>query len=502
MTQSNNNGQRGDKPDVVDINGIVVSALSNKLTTMQVGVGSNDQPSLDPDNDTSPNVSTLDKLTAGVASSQQEMLLTPPLSIKNDERGGSLSSSGRRSIVTSMRLQRQGFVGRNRSVDFAMKSIRRGSSEWHNTLRPFVADIAFESFVQRRYQSATISFRPYTCHAAVLFVDLSDYSMITAAIAHRGAHALSSIVNAYLSRLLVIVREYGGDVIKFAGDAVLVVWYGASEDDLQINTLTAAKCGMEMQKRAGQHAVDGTSLQFRIHCGLSCGPLESEIFDAPNHVNMQRLFHSVGGTSLIELSDLVDMAKAGEICLSDDAVAHIGATYGRYEECSNLTDGTRYQLLTDLVFEHNIVEKIETHIMKSTCDRNMKRQKSMEEDFIHPNVIKLLSHGGLSPTHISQMRNLCVLFIAMTSSIGSSVNWLMEVQTILDKHRCPSKLNFWFLVTNLTNVFYFFDKTSTNSSQSCSVFLLLQLFKLLTMTKVYILLLQLIFRNLFQNVVY
>ena len=34
------------------------------------------------------------------------------------------------------------------------------------------------------------------------------------------------------------------------------------------------------------------------------------------------------------------------------------------------------------------------------------------------------------------MRNLCVLFIAMTSE-GCSVNWLMEVQAILDKNRCP-----------------------------------------------------------------
>jgi hypothetical protein len=34
------------------------------------------------------------------------------------------------------------------------------------------------------------------------------------------------------------------------------------------------------------------------------------------------------------------------------------------------------------------------------------------------------------------MRNLCILFIAMTSK-GSSVNWLMEVQGILDQNRCP-----------------------------------------------------------------
>jgi hypothetical protein len=67
-------------------------------------------------------------------------------------------------------------------------------------------------------------------------------------------------------------------------------------------------------------------------------------------------------------------------------------------------------------------------------------ERALEENFlhkfIHPKVLGLLSHGGLTPTQIAQIRNLCVLFIAMTSN-SSSVNWLMEVQSILDRNRCP-----------------------------------------------------------------
>ena len=357
--------------------------------------------------------------------------------------------NGRRSVVTSMRLQRQGFVGRERSADFALKSIRRGSTEWHTTLRPFVADIAFESMIQRRYQSETISFRPFSCYAAVLFVDLSNYSAITSALAARGAHALSSVVNEYLSRLLEIVRHFGGDVIKFAGDAVVIVWYSVLDKDLPINTFTAARCVLEMQKKAGQHPVDGTNLQFRIHCGLSCGLLESEVFSAPNHVNMQRLFHSIGGDALGELSELVDLAKAGEVCISDAVVNFLGSR-GIYRDCID-ANGKNHKLLIDLICEKDDFEKVDLHVLESIGNRQRKRQTSMEEEFIHPTVIKLLSHGGLSPMQISQMRNLCVLFIAMTSSIGSSVNWLMEVQAILDKHRCPSKCNVFSLAVDDTS---------------------------------------------------
>lgn len=342
-----------------------------------------------------------------------------------------------RSVSTSLRLSRQGFRVSGRKTTFAVKSIRHGSQEWHSSLRPFVADLAFFSLTQRRF-SSQISFRPYACHAAVLFVDLSGYSKITAAIAHRGAHTLSTLVNSYLARLLDIVRVHGGDVLKFAGDAILVVWYGAPDDnndDWKMNLLAAAMCVLEMQRVAGHHPVDGTSLSFRIHCGLTCGLLESEIFAAPNHVHMQRLYHSVGGDCLQEISELVEMAKPGEVCVSGAVAEYLG-TRGTYQSIPN-QGGCK--ILTGLSLDPDVAQQMEDCVNLGILNRESQRQQSIEEEFIHPSVIRLLNHGGLSPTQIAQMRNLCVLFIAMTSN-GSTVNWLMEVQSILDRHRCPSKL--------------------------------------------------------------
>jgi Adenylate and Guanylate cyclase catalytic domain len=344
----------------------------------------------------------------------------------------SINRPGERTVSTSMRLRRQGFSTlKSGSTDFAVKSIRRGSDEWNGMLRPFVSDLTFRSLEYRRFQSE-VSFRPYTCHAAVLFVDLSNYSKITAEIAHKGAHAISTAVNAYLSRLLAIAASHGGDVIKFAGDAVLIVWEG-EQQDLEINILMAAKCSMDMQEKAGVSIIEGSSWCFRIHCGLCCGLLESEIFIAPNHVSMQRYFHSVSGESLIEISELVDIAKSGEVCLSDTCVKYLG-NRGTYKQ---IEDSDDCKLLTNITLDASIQHTIELHLEQVMSDRLVRRNKRIEEDFIHPSVLRLLVLGGLSPTQIAQMRNLCVLFIAMTSN-GSSVNWLMEVQTILDKNRCPS----------------------------------------------------------------
>jgi class 3 adenylate cyclase len=264
-----------------------------------------------------------------------------------------------------------------------------------------------------------------------LFVDLSGYSRIAAAIAHKGAHALSSVVNSYLSRILQIVHNHGGDVVKFAGDAVLVVWEG-EEKDIELNVLCAAQCVIELQEKAGAHPVEGTSLIFKIHCGICSGIVESEIFKATTHAHMQRLYHAVGGDALAEISELVDLAKAGETCISDECAEHLGDR-GRY---TDLPDFAGAKLLTAVHVEESMALRLETHTYATVADRMVRRDGAIEEDFIHPTVLKLLSHGGLSPTQIAQMRNLCVLFIAMTSS-GSPVNWLMEVQTVLDNNRCP-----------------------------------------------------------------
>jgi len=370
----------------------------------------------------------------------------PPIphrsTFSSDHRNDSmdaLSQSGR-SLSTSQRLFHEGFREQQQSTSssqttstphFAVRSIRRG--EWNHLLKLFVADLAFRSVVTRRFQS-DVSFQPYTCSsAAVLFVDLCQYSRIAAAVSH---HALSTTVNDYLDKLLALVDVHGGDVVKFAGDAVLVVWEGTNASDMEINVLTAAKCVLEMQKHAGSHPVEGTNLHFRIHCGLSCGHLESEVFAAPVHENMQRLYHSVGGDSVVEIGELVDLAQPGEVCVSGDVVNLLG-TRGLFRDVREVAlDGSK--ILIDLKLEESSLEKIDVHIFDLKTTRSALRNRSVEEEFIHPMVKRLLRYGGHSPTQISQMRNLCVLFIAMTSN-GSSVNWLMEVQSILDKNRCPSK---------------------------------------------------------------
>lgn len=375
-----------------------------------------------------------DRSDLGHRSSLVSALGTPELDTSQIQNIRKLPSLGDRTASTADRLRRQGFRASASSRAFPVKYTKRGSTEWRNVIQPFVSDIAFRSCVKRRFQGET-TFRPYHCQAAVLFVDLSGYSNITTAMAPRGAHALSKVVNSYLSKILKVVQFYGGDVVNFAGDAILIVWEGTKEQLMQ-NVLIAAKCALDIQKNAEAYPVDGTDFSFRNHCGLACGSLVSEIFEAPVHTNMQRLYHCVGGETLYEIGELVDLAKAGEVCASAACLEFLGHRCKVRDIVNKPVEAAGAMILESLDLSPTDITEMDNQIETSLANRMLQRNTEIEEDFIHPNILKLLGHGGQSPTHIAQMRNLCVLFIGMTSA-GSSVNWLMEVQGVLDQQRCP-----------------------------------------------------------------
>ena len=63
--------------------------------------------------------------------------------------------------------------------------------------------------------------------AAILFADISGFTPLTERLVEKGptgVEALARILNEYFGELIDIVHEYGGDIVKFAGDAAIAVW--------------------------------------------------------------------------------------------------------------------------------------------------------------------------------------------------------------------------------------------------------------------------------------
>ncbi|RME28665.1 MAG: hypothetical protein D6798_01880 [Deltaproteobacteria bacterium] len=109
--------------------------------------------------------------------------------------------------------------------------------------------------------------------AAVLFADISGFTPLAERLARhgaRGAEELTDLLNRYFGRLIAVIEEHGGEVVKFAGDALLALWI---DPDLATATRRAAACGHQVHDALAEVARHAdASLTLRI--GIGAGPLQ------------------------------------------------------------------------------------------------------------------------------------------------------------------------------------------------------------------------------------
>jgi len=86
----------------------------------------------------------------------------------------------------------------------------------------------------------------------VLFADISGFTMLGEACAKqgvRGNEELAFCINRYMEGMVKTLSKYGGDIIKFVGDALIVMW--PEEKGLDGPTTTVRKaiqCCLDIQK--------------------------------------------------------------------------------------------------------------------------------------------------------------------------------------------------------------------------------------------------------------
>lgn len=160
--------------------------------------------------------------------------------------------------------------------------------------------------------------------AAVLFADISGFTLLTERMAEKGptgVEALARILNEYFGQLIDIIHDYGGDVVKFAGDAVIAVWPIVS--DLELDsisradqwqwTMRAAECAIEVHQRLTNYHVEDANLYLKLAIGMG----------RINTVHVGGVFNRweflMTGTPLVELGIANNIAKAGDILITPSA---------------------------------------------------------------------------------------------------------------------------------------------------------------------------------------
>lgn len=156
--------------------------------------------------------------------------------------------------------------------------------------------------------------------AAVLFTDISGFTSIAESLAHHGptgAEELSRLLNEHFGELIDLVHLYGGDVVKFAGDALLAIWQVENANppqDLSAAVLRAAQCALAIQATMHDHEpIAGARLSLRV--GLSAG--EVSVYHVGGAWGRYELL--ISGDPLIQVSHAEQAARPGQVALSQAA---------------------------------------------------------------------------------------------------------------------------------------------------------------------------------------
>jgi len=253
-------------------------------------------------------------------------------------------------------------------------------------------------------------------HAAILFADITGFTFLTERLAERGpagVEAIARVLNEYFGQLIDIVHAYGGDVVKFAGDAVIAVWNidstspvphmqagtvdPVSRADQWQWTMRAAECAIEIRERLSNYKAEDASLYLKL--AISTGSIVTA------HVGgvFNRWEFLITGNPLVELGIANGLAKAGEILITPSAWKLIRndsiAEPVEFELKDAIAQGGR---LNSLNKPSSIFTSSDKPVIPATAESSLRA-------YIPGAIINRLTAGQSS--WIAELRRVTVLFI-------------------------------------------------------------------------------------------
>jgi class 3 adenylate cyclase/tetratricopeptide (TPR) repeat protein len=147
------------------------------------------------------------------------------------------------------------------------------------------------------------------------FIDISGFTAMSeklSSLGRAGAEEVTDVMNATFSALLQVAYEQGGGLLKFAGDALLLLYDG---DD---HGPRAARAAFDMRRtlRAiGRPRTSAGAIQLKMHAGLNSGRFQ---FFLVGDSHRELLVTGPGATRTVEMEAA---SEAGEILLSPETVA-------------------------------------------------------------------------------------------------------------------------------------------------------------------------------------
>jgi class 3 adenylate cyclase/tetratricopeptide (TPR) repeat protein len=159
--------------------------------------------------------------------------------------------------------------------------------------------------------------------AAILFADISGFTALTERLAQKGpvgAEELTQHLNTYFGQLIELITQHGGDIVKFAGDALIAIWPALDAQErpqpalLPAMVQRVAQCSLEVQQRLKAFRPT-EDVQLSLKLTVGAGDLLTMYLGGV----YGRWEFLVTGPPLIQVGAAGHLAQPGEILLAPEA---------------------------------------------------------------------------------------------------------------------------------------------------------------------------------------
>lgn len=169
--------------------------------------------------------------------------------------------------------------------------------------------------------TSSVSYVSEKLEAAVLFADVPGFTPLTETLSQsglEGTEELSRLINGYFNKIIPILEEGGGEVVKFSGDALTALFIPASNEQLAHALQRANETAQIMQDAMSLFAQLDISIG-RISLGLKVSIGVGEVTAMQIGGIGGRWEYVIAGDPLQQISEVAKKAVRGSILLSKEA---------------------------------------------------------------------------------------------------------------------------------------------------------------------------------------
>jgi class 3 adenylate cyclase/tetratricopeptide (TPR) repeat protein len=198
------------------------------------------------------------------------------------------------------------------------------SADFLKTLAAYVPSPVAQSI----YRRPRVLTEPITHHfpAVVLYTDISGFTRLSELLGQAGptgAEELTQLINRYFTQMIQTIEAYHGQVVKFSGDALTVIFPAvvaaqAGTGSMQMAVRQAGECALAMQSKMSRFAKIQTSrgeASLSMKVGIGAGAILA------CHVGgiLGRWEYLVGGDPVTQVAMAEHYAQPGQVILSPQA---------------------------------------------------------------------------------------------------------------------------------------------------------------------------------------